>query len=65
MDPRQKVTVARQLLLWSLTLLETGGDIDKGRVESRGFHFNEDVLGRTVDKLYRAGPEGIFMQIHV
>ena len=42
---------------------ETGGDIDKGRVESRGFHFNDDVLGRTLDKLYRAGPEGIFMQI--
>jgi len=57
--------VARQLLPWSLTLLETGGDIDKGRIKSRGFHFNEDVLGRTLDKLYRAGPEGIFMQIHV
>ena len=25
--------------------------------------FNDDVLGRTLDKLYRAGPEGIFMQI--
>lgn len=24
---------------------------------------NDDVLGRTLDKLYRAGPEGIFMQI--
>ena len=26
-------------------------------------NFNDDVLGRTLDKLYRAGPEGIFMQI--
>jgi len=25
--------------------------------------FNDDVLGRTLDKLYRAGTEGIFMQI--
>jgi len=25
--------------------------------------FNDDVLGRTLDKLYRAGPEGIFMRI--
>jgi len=25
--------------------------------------FNDDVLGRTLDKLYRAGPEAIFMQI--
>ncbi len=25
--------------------------------------FNDDVLGRTLDNLYRAGPEGIFMQI--
>ena len=24
---------------------------------------NDDVLGRTLDKLYRVGPEGIFMQI--
>ena len=24
---------------------------------------NDDVLGRTLDKLYRAGTEGIFMQI--
>ena len=25
--------------------------------------FNDDVLGRTLEKLYRAGPEGIFMRI--
>ncbi|RJS83674.1 IS1634 family transposase, partial [Methanophagales archaeon] len=25
--------------------------------------FNDDVLGRTLDKLYRASPEGIFMRI--
>ena len=25
--------------------------------------FNDDVLGRTSDKIYRSGPEGIFMQI--
>jgi transposase len=25
--------------------------------------FNDDVLGRTLDKLYRAGPEAIYMQI--
>jgi transposase len=25
--------------------------------------FNDDVLGRTLEKLYRAGPEAIFMQI--
>ena len=25
--------------------------------------FNDDVFGRTLDKLYRADPEGIFMQI--
>ncbi len=25
--------------------------------------FNDDVLGRTLDKLYRAGPEAVFMQI--
>jgi len=25
--------------------------------------FNNDVLGRTLDKLYRAGPEAVFMQI--
>ena len=25
--------------------------------------FNDDVLGRTLDKLYRADPEAIFVQI--
>jgi transposase len=25
--------------------------------------FNDDVLGRTFDKIYRAGPEGVFMRI--
>jgi len=25
--------------------------------------FNDGVLGRTLDKLHRAGPEGIFIQI--
>ena len=29
----------------------------------RAERFNDDVLGRTLDKLYRAGPECIFMQI--
>jgi len=78
-DPRQKVTCGEAVVAMVLNALgfvdrplflfpefrgdETGGDIDKGRVESRGFHFNDDVLGRTLDKLYRAGPEGIFMQI--
>ena len=25
--------------------------------------FNDDVMGRTFDKVYRVGPDGIFMQI--
>jgi len=33
------------------------------REELKPEDFNDDVLGRTLDKLYRAGPEGIFMQI--
>ena len=59
-DPRQKVTCGEAVVAMILNALgfvdrplylfpefrnETGGDIDKGRIESRGFHFNDDVLG--------------------
>ena len=76
-DPRQKVTcgeavvamvlntlgfVDRPLYLFPEFMATKPVDLligDGLRTE----WFNDDVLGRTLDKLYRAGPESIFMQI--
>jgi transposase len=33
------------------------------REDLKAEDYNDDVLGRTLDKLYRAGPEGVFMQV--
>jgi transposase len=76
-DPRQKVTcgeavvamvlnalgfVDRPLYLFPDFMAKKPVDL-LIREGLKAEWFNDDVMGRTLDKLYRAGPEGIFMQI--
>jgi len=77
MDPRQKVSCGEAVVAMVLNMLgfvdrplylfpEFMGTKPVEiliREELKPEDFNDDVLGRTLDKLYRAGPEGIFMQI--
>ena len=76
-DPRQKVSCGEAVVAMVLNMLgfvdrplylfpEFMGTKPVEiliREELKPEDFNDDVLGRTLDKLYRAGPEGIFMQI--
>ena len=76
-DPRQKVTCGEAVVAMVLNALgfvdrplylfpEFMGTKPVEILIREGLKaedFNDDVLGRTLDKLYRAGPEGIFMQV--
>lgn len=76
-DPRQKVSCGEAVMAMVLNMLgfvnrplylfpefmSTKPVEILIREELKPEDFNDDVLGRTLDKLYRAGPEGIFMQI--
>ena len=76
-DPRQKVTCGEAVVAMVLNALgfvgrplylfpefmETKPAEILIRDGLKAEDFNDDVLGRTLEKLYRAGPEGIFMQI--
>jgi transposase len=76
-DPRQKVTCGEATVAMLLNALgfvdrplylfpefmETKPVEILIREGLKGEDFNDDVLGRTLEKLYRAGPEGIFMRI--
>jgi transposase len=76
-DPRQKVTcgeavvamvlnalgfVDRPLYLFPEFMATKPVEI-LIKEELKADDFNDDVLGRTLEKLYRTGPEGIFMRI--
>ena len=77
MDPRQNVTCGEAVVAMVLNALgfvdrplylfpEFMGTKPVEIVIREGLNaedFNDDVLGRTLDTLYRAGPEGIFMQV--
>jgi len=76
-DPRQKVTCGEAVVAMLLNALgfvdrplylfpefmETKPVEIVIREGLKAEDFNDDVLGRTLDKLYRAGPESIFMRI--
>lgn len=76
-DPRQKVTCGEAVVAMILSALGfvdrplylfpefmTTKPVEMLIREGlRAEDFNDDVLGRTLEKLYRAGPEGIFMRI--
>ena len=76
-DPRQKVTCGEAVVAMVLNALgfvdrplylfpEFLGTKPVELLIGEGLKvewFNDDVLGRTLEKLYRAGPEGIFMRI--
>lgn len=76
-DPRQKVTCGEAVVAMVLNALgfvdrplylfpefmETKPVEILIRNGLKVEEFNDDVLGRTLDKLYRAGPESIFMRI--
>ena len=77
MDPRQKVTCGEAVVAMVLNALGfvdrplylfpefmATKPVEILIMEGlKAEDFNDDVLGRTLDKLYRASTEGIFMQI--
>ena len=76
-DPRQKVTCGEAVVAMVLNALgfvdrplylfpEFLGTKPVELLIGKGLKaewFNDDVIGRTLEKLYRAGPEGVFMRI--